>query len=233
MKIIKKRILSLVLVLSLIMGCFMAIGTVDVQAASKNYMQNLKLKELKVNKKYQIKTPVTCTNTKQTSKYYITDLKKTDAKKKGYKKLTFTILIESSNVKQSKSSIHKLVNTYDSSGSNWRGYYAIVDSATGKELYEENEFDVTYTSSDWKYKHYPKQKDSDDCWVRYTEKTKATVTVVYPKTYKDLGILIGMYNSKEVKDGKTENAFWNGKKAFGATSYYKKAKNNCYYKKIK
>lgn len=232
MKSLRKRMLSLGLVFVLVLSCFTVTGAQKTQAAEKSYMQKLNLKELKGNAKYKITTGIRYSNQKITSKYYITNLKKTNAKKKGYKKLTFTFCVESTNPKISKSAIHKNV-AKDSNGEYCYYYYAIVDAATGKDLEGENDLDVTCTSTDWKYKYYPKQKDNDDCWVRYVEKTKVNVTVVYPASYKDLGIVIGMCDSSKVKIGKTENKFWEGKTAFGETSYYKKAKQYAFYKKIK
>ena len=79
MKSFKKRILSFGLVFSLVLSCFVVTGPVKTPAPEKSYMQRLKLKELKTNGKYKIKTYVDYTNAKQTSTYYITNLKKTNA----------------------------------------------------------------------------------------------------------------------------------------------------------
>ena len=233
MKLLKKRILSLGLAITLALGCCSVMGTVQAQAATKNYMGSLKLKELKANTKYKIKTTVGGTKQKQTSEYYIANLKKTNAKKKGYKKLTFTFCVDSANVTQSKSAIHKLSYYRGTNGEQRGSYYAIVDAATGKDLEIENDVNVTCSNSEWKYRMYPKQEDSHGCWVRYTQKAKVNVTVVYPASYKNLGIIIGMYDTSDFKNGKTETAFWNGTKKFSETKYYKQAKKYSYYMKVK
>ena len=238
MKKMKKRILSIALALTLAFGCCAVTGTVDTQASSKNYMDKLNLKELKANKKYKIQTSVKYTNKKQSSKFYITDLEKTKAKKKGYNKLTFRFIIEQANINFSSISKSKLLNSiYNETDIGQSGYfYAIVDATTGKDIEDDNDVDVTCTASDWKYAYYPKYHFSSegyDYWYRAVKKVRISATVVYPEDYEDLGIIIGMYDSSKCKDGKNERAFWSGTKAFGQTNYYKKAKNTCYYKKIK
>lgn len=139
----------------MVLSCFVVTGPVKTPAAEKSYMQRLKLKELKTNGKYKIKTYVDYTNAKQTSTYYITNLKKTNAKKKGYKKLPFTFIVEPSNIKYSSSAIHGNANN-GTAGGHLGYYYAIVDNTTGKDLEEDNDVDVTCTNSDWKHKYYPK-----------------------------------------------------------------------------
>ena len=190
MKSFKKRILSFGLVFSLVLSCFVVTGPVKTPAAEKSYMQRLKLKELKTNGKYKIKTYVDYTNAKQTSTYYITNLKKTNAKKKGYKKLTFTFIVEPSNIKYSSSAIHGNANN-GTAGGHLGYYYAIVDNTTGKDLEEDNDVDVT---------------------------------VVYPESYKDLGIIVGAYDNSTRELFFGDDSFWSGEKAFGKSSYYKYAK---------
>lgn len=102
-------------------------------------------------------------------------------------------------------------------------------NTTGKDLELTNDLNVTCTNSGWTHKYYPKQKDSDGCWVKFREKTKCRVTVTYPASYKNLGIILGTYDFSYAP----EDDFWNGETAFGKTTYYKNAKKYAYYKKIK
>lgn len=112
----------------------------------------------------------------------------------------------------------KLLNSiYNETDIGQSGYfYAIVDATTGKDIEDDNDVDVTCTSSDWKYAYYPKYHFSSegyDYWYRAVKKVRISATVVYPEDYEDLGIIIGMYDSAKCKDGKNENAFWSGTKS--------------------
>lgn len=242
-----KKILSFALALTLVLGCFTVTNVNYVTAATetgtnstaeletttkktttKNDMSKLGLKKWSNKKKYSF-TNNLGNNVTQSLKYSITNFKKTKSSKKGYNKITFTFIVTSNDPIKDKSQLHKYVNSrvrpfY---------YYAIIDSKTGKCLETaNNKHNVTVKNSGFKHINYPTKYDDDGCSSCFYKSFSTKVTITYPKTYKDLGIVIGTYNYN-VADGQLlDDNFWNGSTSFRKTKAYKKFKKYIRYKKI-
>lgn len=230
-----KRGISLLVAAALALCMLGAIpGTApEAQAASGSHMKSLNLKwDLKKNKAVKCTEPFAAIGKKPVT-VKIKNYKVTQAKKKGYKKLTFTVEWKRSWT-PTKTQVHKAVNSSyrEETGSVGGGYwYAITDYATGIDLETPNKLDVTVKAGEFKFSNYKKVTDSDDCWWRLPRTCTKKVIVTYPADYKGLCIGVGGYNLKN--STKTDEAFWNGEKPFGKTSYYKKGKTNSHWMRVK
>lgn len=229
-----KKIIATILMLSLCIGTLsMGTNVVSADAAKKPYMKKLKLKwDLKSNKNVKFTQPIAAIgNKKYTAK--ITKYKITDAKKKGYKKLTF-VYTSKRNWKPSKNQVHKIANSSFAKKNASVGsgqYYTLVDYDTGANLEMENDYNVTVKSGEWKHKKYKKYSDDDKCWINLWTTSSVKVTVTYPEDYK--GLCIGIGGAALLEESKADTAYWNGEKVFGQTSYYKKGKKNSHFMRVK
>lgn len=203
----------------------------EVQTAPrKPYMKTLKLKwDLKKNKAMKFtskfvevgKKPMTMT---------IKNVKVSKAKKEGYKKLTFTVVGKQA-WKPTKKQVHKMVKsklcreTGSIGGYHW---WTVADYDTGLSLEGPNKLGVTVKTV--KKNSYKRIKDNDGCYVRFGVWT-TKVTVAYPEDYK--GLCIGVGGRNTVKGTKTDDLFFEGKRAFGKTSFYKYGKTNSRWMRIK
>lgn len=234
MRKLLKRVMAAVVVAALAAGVVVAPAMADeAHAATKPYMKTLKLKwDLKKNKTLKITEPWAGIG-KQPATVTLKNFKITKAKKEGYKKLTYKVVIKRT-WNPTKSKVHKLVNnnywweTESFGGGVWG---AQVDYKTGQNLEAENDFGVTVKTGGWKHSNYKKAKDWHGCWVKYPRTISATVTITYPEDYKGLCIGIGGSNLKQ--STKADDAFWQGAKKFGKTSYYKKGKANSHWMRVK
>lgn len=203
----------------------------EAQAAPKKpYMKTLKLKwNLKKNKAMKFtsrfvsvgKKPMTMT---------IKNVKVSKAKKKGYKKLTFTVVNKAA-WKPTKKQVHKMVKsrlcreTGSVGGYHW---WTVADYDTGLCLEGLNKLGVTVKSA--KKTSTKRIKDNDGCSVFFRDGV-TKVTVTYPEDYKGLCIGVGGHNI--VEGTKADDLFFEGKRAFGKTSYYKHGKTNSHWMRIK
>ncbi len=67
----------------------------------------------------------------------------------------------------------------------------LVDFKTGECPDCKNKHHVTVKSGEWKYEDEKKYYGSSGNWYSFYKKASITVTVVYPKTYKNLCIAAG------------------------------------------
>ena len=189
----------------------------EAYAAEKPHMKKIGVKfDLKKNKAVKVKTAwpgIDFRDVKVTVKNY----KVKKAKKKGYKTATFTLVVTQNNVltkkQQRATDIDAGVGTY------WGAWFcSFVDYNTGKSLDGKNSLGVTVKYGESKksgVKKYRLDFVILNAWKKLTKK----VTVTYPANYK--GLCFGVFGdncgySETAKD----NAFGNGKAAFGSTSYY-------------
>ncbi|MCH5268467.1 MAG: hypothetical protein J1E62_09000 [Lachnospiraceae bacterium] len=171
----------------------------------------------------------------------ITNYKLADAKKSGYKQLTFDLTIQS-NWSPSQSQINKMVNTMneknvDSVGEGY--YYTVVDYNTGTNLEKKNNYNVTVKKpkADVKQEEHTAAIGNTDWTIGLVKSAKSKgVTVTFPEDYDGVSIVVGggnalnsgAYNDLKQKD----DSFWDGKTAFGETSYYKKGKKNSHWMRV-
>ncbi|MDE5782443.1 MAG: hypothetical protein K2I03_13360 [Lachnospiraceae bacterium] len=205
---------------------------VQVQAAQKAYMKSVNVKwDLKKNKTITYKTKISGLGMRK-MEAKISKYKIKNSKIKGYKELTFTVKFTCI-PKLNGTQVHKCANSKESKKYNTVGgnsCYAIVDYNTGKSLMANNNMDIYVQSSSWVYSPKKYYYDSHGCWVSTRSYTRS-VKVTYPKNYK--GLCIGVCGSTAIKDTKNDDAFWNGKVAFGKTSYYdKKDKSVAHFMRV-
>lgn len=127
-----------------------------------------------------------------------------DAKKEGYKKLTFTVIMHPFKNGLSNQDIHDIANTkYDIRGGH---YYTLVDYTTGRCLEADNNRDVTVKDSGW----YDEKKfvDSHGCYITIESKVKVTVT--YPADYKGLCLVAGGYAERHITHRSVDDQFYDG-----------------------
>lgn len=205
---------------------------VQVQAAQKAHMKSVNVKwDLKPNKTISFKTRYAGLGMmKREAK--ITKYKIKNSKIKGYKELTFTVKF-SHIPKLSGQQVHKCAysrefDKYNTIGGDF--CYAILDYNTGKYLTANNNSDVYIQGGKWITSAKKYYYDSHGCWVRSYSYTKS-VKVTYPKNYK--GLCIGICGNTVLKDTKNDDAFWNGKAAFGKTTFYdKKDKSVAHFMRV-
>lgn len=230
-----KRVISVVLALVLFGGvAFSPSSAGTATAAGKAYMKGLKVNwGLKKNKACSV-TGTYVVIGKKGWTFKIKNYKVSNASKKGYKKLTYTVVCTRQNWSISPSEVHKIVNSSYSkrTGKIGSGFTcAVVDYDTGLDLEEKNNFNVTVKNSEWKNSNTKIYKDSDGCSASIQSTGKCKVTITYPKEYD--GLCIAVMGCNQLNDSKADNAFWKGKKAFGATSYYKKGKKNSHWMRVR
>lgn len=224
MKKILKRLVSLMLAAAIVLLAVPA----QVQAEEKKpYMKRLNVKwDLKPDKEVTFQSYWTGIGYLDGT-VKLTDYKITDAKKKGYKKLTF--IYDGTSLKKTPSNqqIHAIVNSPD-----FQKYwdvggamqYAVVDYTTGRSLEADNNRNVTVKYKELAGTTDTTYNDSDGCWImgsRWREK----VTVTYPDDYKGLCIVVGGTTKERIVDKGFDNDFYNGNGKFGKTSMVS-SKNN-------
>lgn len=225
-----KKIAAFLLMLA-IATCF-AFMPVQVQAAQKAYMKSVNVKwDFKKNKTISFKTKYAGLGMMKRD-VKMTNYKIKNSKINGYKELTFTLKF-SYIPKMSGTQVHKCVNSREFSKYNSIGgdfCYAIVDYNTGKSLTANKNMDVYVQSSTWVYSPKKYYYDSHGCWIGTCSYSK-TIKVTYPKNYK--GLCIGVCGNTVLKDTKKDDTFWDGKTAFGKTTYYdKKDKSVAHFMRV-
>lgn len=237
-----KKIMSIILAITMLAGTIFS-NSNNASAAGKSLGKMGLHWNLKSGKTYKVPHRILYQNDLKWGKVKIKNFKKANAKKKGYKQITFTFEFQGKNAKLKKETILNMSQvgyTYDTSY-----YYTIADYATGTSLEGKNKFNVTVKSSKWKTTYYEKQHamghfvegDEDfDNWIRLTKKATTKVTVIYPKTYKNLCIGVGGYTGvfdENVDQEKKDKAYWKGKTTFDKTYMYKKGKKYAYFMRVK
>lgn len=217
----KQKLAAAMLAIAVAVGCVFAPGqALPVKAASKAYMKGASVKwDLKKNKNITYKTKFAGIGMKkQTVK--MSDYKMKNSKKKGYKELTFTLNF-TSKWNMTAEQVHNLIKSNEFKKTNNVGgyhYFAVVDYNTGKNLEKKNKQKVT-VERNWINSKPTTYKDRDGCYVNLVN-ARVKVKVIYPRTYK--GLCIGTGGSTSINDTKNDTKFWNGKAAFGKTTFYSK-----------
>lgn len=129
-----------------------------------------------------------------------------DAKKEGYKKLTFSY-VSTRMWSPSKKQVDKIFNTCYQKWEQDYVYlpsasaYAIVDYNTGVSLEGENEYGIT-VSSKFKSSKIIKYKGTGGSWIKLPKKEVVKVKVLYPSDYTNLCIgVLGENKTREYEDG--------------------------------
>ena len=191
---------------------------IQVNAANVADLQKAKITwDIKSNKEFKFQTYCAGVGYKSI-KTRVKNLKITDADKKGYNKLTFSIEMDAHDF-IGQFSDDEFQKMYDYCNrkkldTDCRYYYTLVDYQTGKCLEQKNDKNVTCKL---KYFDYVYTEDMELKKI-IVEK----VTVIYPKNYKNLCLLVGGMTKKGLDHPKTDSKYDNGKKAFSKTSMYDK-----------
>lgn len=237
LKRISKKI-AIVLAMTMILTSFAIV--MPVNAASKPDLKKANVKwDLRNNKELKFKTKWSIIGVKKHT-VKMTNFKITNAKKKGYKKCTFTLTYKLK-INPTKKQVREMaalmsepnIDGEYSFGGNY--YFTVVDYKTGKSLERKNDKNVKVTSSGWKYSDYHKMTTKDGSWIRYAKKATVNVTIVYPKKYKNLAIGVGGHTDapsyySEINSGGGDgigvasasgyitnpnaNKYWKGKRTF-------------------
>lgn len=223
----------ILLLVSILLFSFVSVNhSMDVQAASKNYMKKMHVSwDLKKGKTVTYKTIYAGIGMRKL-KAKIADYKIEDYGKTGYKKLTFTVQFEMGKKFKPKE-IHKMCNSkhYKKNHGTGSRFVHIVDYNTGKNLTTANSYGVTTRNAGWKTLNIRKEEDGDGC-VSNTHKHSVSFTVIYPKSYK--GLCIGFSGSTSLTRKKNDTRYWNGQAAFGKTSFFsKKDKSIAHFMRVK
>lgn len=223
-----KKIVTIMLAIVLLIS----FAPLQTQAASKNYMGRLNVSwNLKNNKMVTFKTNFAGVGMKE-QKAKIMNYKITNAQEAGYKELTYVIRFEM--VKKSKpKEIHKICKSkFFKKNNSMAGFLNtyVVDYDTGKSLLKKNPYGVTCTF-EWKTLNTREEKDGDGCTLN-TYRQQISYKIIYPKSYK--GLCIGLGGSTGLTVKKNDTRFWNGKAAFGQTSFLsKKDKSIAHFMRVK
>ena len=162
----------------------------------------------------------------------VNSLKVEDAKKEGYKKLTFSLVITYPDF--TKKEVHK-ANHVETDSLGGEVYYTFADYETGQCLEVENDKDVSCKSTGWKSTKYVEvyhawettpDGGERDCMLEYAKIHRVKkVTVVYPETYKNLCLIVGGHDKSIITNPVKDDAFWSGEGKFSKSSLCN-AKNN-------
>lgn len=213
----------------------------EAHAAEKPHMKTLKLKwDLKKNKAVTSKEKIATVGNKAV-KITVKNCK-TVKLKNGKKKTTLTIEYKRSYSKLTKKQVSRIQGTdYEGGGFADGPYYALVDYGTGKSLEGNSatakKLGVKVKASKWTHAKGKKVKISTGYWISLAPKSTAKVTVTYPSDYK--GLCLGVWANNFLEDDLSHSSylaherFWDGKKPFGKTTYYKKGKTNSHWMRIK
>ena len=187
-----KKLAAIVLALAVVVT-FVPATTSTAFAASKPDMKKANVKwDLKNNKTLKFKTNWYELGEK-THTVKMTDFKVTKAKKKGYKKCTFTLTFKRK-INPTKKQVRKMgefAGEWGTIGGSF--YYTVVDYKTGKCLEGKNDKNVKVTDSGWEYSDYVKKTGKNGTWIRYPKTSTVKVKIIYPKDYKNLAIGVGGY----------------------------------------
>lgn len=204
----------------------------EAQAASASHMKSLNLKwDLKKNKAVAFKTSWPGAGF-QSMTATIKNYKVTKASKKGYKKLTLTVVFNNKFNPSSKQ-LKAMSNTVGDWNLTWgTAWLTAVDYTTGKCLEAKNKHGVTVKFGNWKIEGGKKFKNIENGTIQVYKKATCKVTITYPTNYKGLCIGIGgdndhygsyvedNYNDSDFIPKDKEGLFWTGKAPFGKTSLY-------------
>lgn len=193
----KKRIITLLLAVLLVVGVFGTVGTTtpEVKAAKGTYMKNLKLNwDLKKGKTMKLTADYPGIG-KRNFDVKLTTYELKDAKKDGYKQLT--VAFESVRTwALSKEEVDKIVDTcYKKLEKDYvyvpfAAAYAVTDYNTGVSLEGENDYDVKVKTIKSKTSGEKKYAGKKDNWISLPQKAVIKFQVTYPEDYS--GLCIGL-----------------------------------------
>lgn len=213
-------ILAAVLLLSAVPAPIQAASTPNMKAAKVSW-------DLKADKQLTFQSYWAGVGYKN-HKVLVKNMKISDAKKKGYKKLTFSMVMDSPEIKQSE--VHKICTSDYAQyvGIGGDVFYTLTDYKTGQCLEVENDKNVTVTATEFKNIKKKTLTDKDGCTLWYYRNAVIkNVTVVYPEDYKDLCLIVGGHSKSIMDNPSKDDSFWEGSGKFSKTSM-----NNVSGKKI-
>lgn len=232
----------------------------EAHAAEKPHMKKIGVKfDLKKNKAATFKTSWPGAGFKKMTAT-VRNLKITNAKKKGYKKATFTVVMRNK-FSPTKKQIKAMRNWDGDWNITWGNcWVAIVDYATGRQLVDGNKQNVTVRYGKWKFTGDKTYKNKWGGSVHLFKTASVKVTVTYPSNYKNLCIGVGGDNTHHGTYGVDQlredpsipnkvDLFWVGEAPFGKTelynwklmydsylsksNFYTKSKTNSHWMRIK
>ena len=201
--------------------------TYDANTKKTDYMAKLGVtKGIKVGKAYKFST-MTDVVGKSSGTWTLNKIKVSNASKKGYKKLTFTVIWKN-NCSPTQNQVDQLweyAKKHNNTSYVGVNMCAVVDKYTGIDLEEAavgKKYDVTVTAKKETYRKtlYCSNRARS---IIFTSKWKADVTIVFPENYDGLCIGFGTSNKKNFTTA--DNQFFKGKVKFEKTSFWKAGKN--------
>lgn len=215
------------LLLIVFAACLLFVSPQTVNA--KAYMKQCKIKwDLKKNKKIKINS-FYAGGVKIPHWISVQDLKITKAKKKGYKQLICTYVIELDHEPTEKQ-ISKMIDAQYDAGADYVCSHSattwIVDYQTGENLEYANSHNVYTKFGKWK-------NNRVDCYcqngegVSLQKTAKLKMKVVYPAKYKNMCIGLsgnGYWN---------ENGAWDGTEKLKDMPVYKKNRSSIHFMRIR
>ncbi len=222
MKKYEEKLLSLLMIMAIIAGVVFqpVYGSMTAEAKTP-FMKTLGLKwDLKEGKWVTIRTNYVG-NIWLESKATIKNVKLKNAKKKGYKKLSYTINIKYG--KPTSDQIHKTCAAYTNNGGEDCDYEfsAFCYDIDGFDMIEDSDSDIK-ASGKWTFGKKHKYKDFDGCSWKLPETAKCKFTIVYPaKDYKKICIGIAGNGSYKHPSGTGFNVW--------ERPVYKKDKKNIHF----
>lgn len=215
MKVLQK--LGIIFVVMLTTFLFLFEGS--ALASKEPYMKSSKVR-------WNLKPDKTITFKTYYSGYGYMDVKATvkdfvikNAKKKGYKKLSFYIDYQLPQLKLTKKQIKKIFDARNQLLYMW----TILDYKTGTSLEVENDFGVKVSYKPWEYSEdtYMYSVDSDTK-IGYAKSAKKEVSVIYPEDFDRMCLMIGGSTDPSYEG----SLFWDGDIPLRKTPFYKKDKKD-------
>ena len=215
----------------LIGGIFLTMKFKKTKIAVKPYMESLDVNwDLSENKAVPYSSFIAGIKKKMSGSAKITNLKITNADRKGYKKLTYRCTFDDKKWKPSNSEILKVLKSKYAKKTGQIGdlkMHYVVDYNSGKSLMVKNDRDVIVAVNPLPTKPV-KYTEPGGSWICFAD-IGIDVVVIYPEDYK--GICIGVGGTNCLEPTQDDLAFDQGLRMFDKTSYYLK-KNNCHFMKV-
>ena len=201
----KKKILSLLMVMAIIAGVVFqpVCGSMTAQAKTP-FMKKLGVKwDLKEGKWVKIRVHHKG-NVWQEVKVTIKNVKIQDAKKEGYKKLSYTVV--GKREKYTPSQVHKVAKSANGAASDILFLDNRCYDIDGFQMSSAYDSDIK-EKENWKHSKVYKCEDSDGCSVDFFDNFKGKCTIIYPeKDYKK--ICIGICGNGSYKYHGDDSNLW-------------------------
>ena len=212
-----RRVIAFITVLALFVTAFPMVG----EAKSKSYLQSTGIKwGMRAGKTYTFPAYYSGISTKKPVEWVVSRPKIKDARKSGYKQMSFVITM--ANFSDFTQEEVDIICQQESFGGGVAWF--VVDESNGKSLEAKNKFGVTTNSKVLDESAVDGYETSDGSMTFYPRRRyKVGITMVYPEEYEGMCLVLGTYKNMTAFSS-SDAKFFNGKIPLNKSSMFKKSK---------